>query len=61
MRLNIGILAAILTLLSIQAGAQSVRASSGRWFFGGGVGVGFGDLTYIEISPFVGYRVTDAF
>jgi hypothetical protein len=29
-----------------------------RFFFGGGVGLGFGDVDYVEISPLVGFRVT---
>jgi hypothetical protein len=28
-----------------------------RLYVGGGVGLGFGDLTYIEVSPLLGYRV----
>lgn len=59
MRLIIGVSAAILTCFSTPGSAQSVSASSGRWFWGGGIGVGFGDVTYIEVSPFVGYRATD--
>lgn len=27
-----------------------------RWYFGGGVGVGFGTVDYVEISPLIGYR-----
>ena len=27
-------------------------------FFGGGFGVGFGNYTYVNISPIIGYRVT---
>ncbi len=37
----------------------SVGSSSGRWFYGGGIGLGFGDTTYFSISPLVGYRVDD--
>ena len=61
MRILIGALAAFLTLSATAAGAQSVSVSSGRWFFGGGIGLGFGDQSYVEVSPFVGYRVTDQF
>ena len=28
-----------------------------RWFFGGGIGASFGDVDYIEVTPFVGYRI----
>jgi hypothetical protein len=59
MRFLIGALAPILTLFSTHSGAQSVSVSSGRWFFGGGVGAALGDVAYFEVSPFVGYRVND--
>lgn len=29
-----------------------------RLYFGGGIGLSFGDVDYIELSPLVGYRVT---
>ncbi len=32
-----------------------------RLYFGGGVGLNFGTQTYIEISPIVGYKITDRF
>jgi hypothetical protein len=28
------------------------------WFFGGGLGLGFGDVDWIEIYPLIGYRVS---
>ena len=28
-----------------------------RFFVGGGLGIGFGDVTWIEVSPLLGYRV----
>ena len=31
-----------------------------RWFYGGGVGLSFGDVDYISISPVIGYRITPA-
>jgi len=30
-----------------------------RWWVGGGIGVGFGDVTYVSVEPAVGYSVTD--
>lgn len=27
------------------------------WFFGGGIGLGFGDVDWIELYPLIGYRV----
>lgn len=37
----------------------SASFNTGRIFVGGGVGVGFGDVTYVNVSPFVGYRVDE--
>jgi len=34
---------------------------SSRLAFGGYLGLSFGDITYVEIAPLVGYRVTDNF
>ncbi|MEO1096404.1 MAG: hypothetical protein AAFX57_01460 [Bacteroidota bacterium] len=30
-----------------------------RIFFGGNLGFSFGDITFIEVAPLVGYRITD--
>jgi len=32
-----------------------------RLYFGGNVGFGFGDVTFYDISPLVGYRITNDF
>ena len=32
-----------------------------RLVVGGGIGLGFGDITSISVSPMVGYRITDEF
>jgi len=37
----------------------STGASAGRWFYGGGIGLGLGDITYFSIQPLVGYQVSD--
>ena len=34
---------------------------SERIYFGGNLGFGFGDVTFYDISPLVGYRLTDQF
>jgi len=52
----LGILA---TLPSTAWSQASMGSSSGRWFYGGGIGLGFGDVTYFSIQPMVGYRVSD--
>jgi len=55
-------LAALALVIAAPAAAQlSVSSGRDRWYFGGGVGVGFGDVTFVTVSPFAGYRVTDEF
>jgi hypothetical protein len=40
-------------------GGASVGGSVGkRWFAGGWIGLGFGDTTWVQISPLLGYRVS---
>lgn len=53
---------ALLLLVLAGPAAAQVSISSGhdRWFFGGGLGLGFGDVSYVTVSPFAGYRLTDA-
>lgn len=52
---------AVAALLAAGPAAAQVSSgfSSGRWFFGAGLGLAFGDITFIEVSPLVGYRVND--
>jgi len=52
-----GFLAATCAMAPAQA--QSVTLSSERWFYGGGIGVGFGDVTYLQVQPLIGYQVND--
>src|SRR5512139_2071357 len=35
--------------------------ASERLFWGGGIGMSFGDVDYVELSPLVGMRVTPRF
>jgi hypothetical protein len=37
----------------------SENSLSNRIFYGGGLGLQFGDITLIDISPMVGYRITE--
>ena len=39
--------------------AAPTSAASDPWWAGGGIGLGFGDLTYVSIEPMVGYSVND--
>jgi len=36
-------------------------AGPSKWFFGGGLGISFGSVDYISISPMVGYHVVPRF
>jgi hypothetical protein len=52
--------AAVFALLVLLACVSTTaRAASDRVWFGGGVGLSFGTVDYIEVSPLVGYRLTD--
>jgi hypothetical protein len=49
-------------ILSFSAFAQEEKPSFGdRLFFGGNVGLQFGNTTYIDVSPIVGYKITEKF
>ncbi|MEI6815898.1 MAG: hypothetical protein WCL14_04745 [Bacteroidota bacterium] len=41
--------------------AQPELDSAKRWYFGGNLGAQFGSETFIEVSPLVGYRITENF
>ena len=43
---------------STQEPAQQKSQFLDKLFVGGGLGAGFGNYTYINISPIIGYRVT---
>ncbi|MCW5624801.1 MAG: hypothetical protein KIT73_08810, partial [Burkholderiales bacterium] len=48
------------TLVPTAAFAQvSMGSGSGRWFYGGGLGLTFGDVTSVNVRPLLGYRLTD--
>jgi hypothetical protein len=44
-----------------QGRSQEYKPESGKWLLGGGLGMQFGDVTLIEVSPTVAYRVTERF
>ena len=50
-------------LISDPASAQQEPGKSfaDRLFFGGNLGLQFGNTTYIDVSPLVGYKVTEKF
>ena len=39
----------------------SAGSNTGNWFYGSGLGLMFGNVTYIGISPTIGYELTDRF
>ena len=53
-------LVVISTLLIACACAPAFGAKSGpdRWWFGGGLGLAFGDSTFISVEPVLGYSIT---
>jgi hypothetical protein len=60
------VLVALLLLASALAASAQVGASTGlpgngKFFVGGGVGLSFGDVDYVEIAPIVGYRPVPQF
>jgi hypothetical protein len=44
-----------------QEGNQPKEKFSDRLITGGGIGLQFGDYTYIQVTPILGYRVTERF
>ena len=50
----------IATLLIAFASAPAFAAKSvpNRWWFGGGLGMAFGDVTFISVEPVIGYSIS---
>lgn len=48
-------------ILSFSQIAMSPETPANRWTFGGGLGIGFGSDSYfnLQVSPRVGYKITD--
>lgn len=49
----------ITTFLPALAQDEPKTPFKDRIFFGGDLGLQFGNLTYIDVSPLVGYKITD--
>lgn len=45
--------------VNAQEPVKESRSFGERIFFGGNLGLQFGDITFVDISPLVGYRITD--
>lgn len=56
MKKLVGLLLALAALTAIPVAAQSSDV-----FYGGGIGLSFGTIDYIEIAPMIGLQVTDRF
>lgn len=41
--------------------APAAPKQQGQLFYGGGIGLAFGDIRYVELSPMVGWRFTQQF
>ena len=52
---------AIFVGLVLFAAAVPAEAKSDRWWLGGGIGLSFGDVDYIEVAPLVGFNATKKF
>ncbi|MFC4686213.1 hypothetical protein ACFO4P_04600 [Epilithonimonas pallida] len=51
----------VINILAYSQIAMNSGKQSNRWTFGGGLGVGFGSNSYfnLQVSPRVGYKITD--
>ena len=52
----VGIMLALAALASVPVGAQDSNV-----FYGGGIGLSFGTIDYIEVAPMIGIQLTDEF
>lgn len=56
MKKILGLMLALAALAAVPANAQSSNV-----FYGGGIGLSFGTIDYIEVAPMIGLQVTDEF
>lgn len=56
MKKLVGFMLALAAMAAVPANAQSSNV-----FYGGGIGLSFGTIDYIEIAPMIGIQVTDEF
>ena len=56
MKISVGLMVALCALTAVPATAQNSNV-----FFGGGLGLSFGTIDYIEVAPMIGIQVTDEF
>lgn len=47
------------SLLAVLGSGSAAEAN--RWWFGGGIGIGFGDTDFFEVNGIVGYQATPRF
>ncbi len=56
MKILVGVMLVLAGLFAVPAYAQSSNV-----FYGGGIGLSFGTIDYIEVAPMIGIQVTDRF
>ncbi len=56
MKKLVGFMLTLVALAAVPADAQSSNV-----FYGGGIGLSFGTIDYIEVAPMIGIQVTDEF
>ena len=56
MKTRIPLMLIVLVLVAVPAAAQDSNV-----FYGGGIGLSFGAIDYIEVAPMIGVQVTDQF
>ncbi len=49
----------VVTIVFCSLAVSGAFAASDRLWFGGGIGFGFGDVDYVEVSPLIGYAATE--
>ncbi len=57
--LSIKISILLMTLLCLSSFSLSAQEKKNRFYYGGNLGAQFGTFTYFDISPLVGYKLTD--
>lgn len=61
MKVIIVIISILLGFQGLTAQEQEKEKPENRLLIGGGLGLQFGTITYIEVSPRIGYQITDHF
>ncbi|HLG34821.1 MAG TPA: hypothetical protein VI757_08080 [Bacteroidia bacterium] len=60
-RWNLSAFALVSCLLFFSSGVLAQRNTESKFYFGGNLGLMFGTYTVVDISPLIGYKVTERF